>query len=245
MKLMKINYGKLVGLALRIDCDEPYFSDMDSFYSNPMAFSIQIAANILYTAINVEMSKPVHITALQYGSCDSDQAIRIILYTQEGIPVVGFRDAVEKVLDQEDVWVPLPKSLEIVLMHAYHSCLPEGNVAKALKKQIMGDLNDHPYRGVLRSQGDDEENTIYGFYRMDSLGAVFTFPKIDGTVIERKDSKGSGFFLLTSAYMEDFLKPDPDAADAWFEDPDLYEVVVPSVAEVQKAGDASLSKCKE
>ena len=69
-----------------------------------------------------------------------------------------------------------------------------------------------------------------GFYRIKNLGDLLGQFWMEGTVIVLKGDPEKKY-VLSRMFLEDFFEPAKEAADLWKKNPDLYEVIIPSIHE--------------
>ena len=69
-----------------------------------------------------------------------------------------------------------------------------------------------------------------GFYRIGGLSELLGQFWMEGTVIVLKGDPEKKY-VLSRMFLEDFFEPAKEAADLWRQNPDLYDVLIPSIHE--------------
>ncbi len=102
------------------------------------------------------------------------------------------------------------------------------------EEEKQSELNDEweqskkKYLGVF-----NQEKLLHkdiGFYRIKNLGDLLGQFWMEGTVIVLKGDPEKKY-VLSRMLLEDFFEPAKEAADLWRQNPDLYDVLIPSVHE--------------
>lgn len=102
------------------------------------------------------------------------------------------------------------------------------NLSKEEKQKFFDQCKNEKYRGLFLE--DKLLGKDIGFYRIKNLGDLLGRFWMEGTVIALKGDPEKKY-ALSRMPLEDFFEASKEAADLWKKNPDLYEVIIPSIHE--------------